>query len=127
MEQRAGYLLWLQGVITTEEIQDAMTDSDVRTEVQELLESSGFTDQETLYRFLSRHESLAPIDLEAVKPSDAALAMLRPSASSNTRNLILSSCIERRFRRSKILPGVPMRICAPARIASYPSRRWAGC
>ncbi|MCA8912121.1 MAG: hypothetical protein KDB82_10480 [Planctomycetes bacterium] len=80
MEQRAGYLLWLQGVITREEVEDALTtDDDVPESVRELLGESAFTDQVTLYRFLARHESLSPVDLEQVQPSERALAMLRPA------------------------------------------------
>ncbi|MCA8917735.1 MAG: hypothetical protein KDB32_01520 [Planctomycetes bacterium] len=79
MEQRAGYLLWLQGVITREEVEDAITDDDVSDAVRDLLTDSSFTDQTTLYRFLARHESLSPVDLETAVPSERALAMLRPA------------------------------------------------
>lgn len=80
MEQRAGYLLWLQGVITREEVEDAMVSADdVSEPIQDLLADSTFTDQVTLYRFLARHESLAPVDLTQVEPSERALAALRPS------------------------------------------------
>lgn len=80
MEQRAGYLLWLQGVITREEVEDALTgEAEIGESVRELLANSAFTDQVTLYRFLSRHESLAPVDLETVEPTDRALATLRPA------------------------------------------------
>lgn len=79
MEQRAGYLLWLQGVITREEVEDAITDDDVTEPVRELLSDSSFADQTTLYRFLARHESLSPVDLETAVPSERALATLRPA------------------------------------------------
>lgn len=80
MEQRAGYMLWLQGVITREEVEDAMASSpDLSEEVQDMLAESTFTDQITLYRFLARHESVAPIDLTQIEPSEKALAALRPS------------------------------------------------
>ncbi|MEE9312622.1 MAG: hypothetical protein V3V10_09450 [Planctomycetota bacterium] len=85
MEQRAGYLLWLQGVITREEVEDAMAESDVSEEVQELLADGGFADQETLYRFLARNESLAPIDFAQCPPTDEALAELRPSIARSYR------------------------------------------
>lgn len=79
MEQRAGYLLWLQGVITREEVEDALTEEDISDETRELLAGTSFTDQVTLYRFLARHESLSPVDLEQVQPSERALATLRPA------------------------------------------------
>jgi len=80
MEQRAGYLLWLQGVITREEVEDAiMGDEQVPDEIRGLLSDCAFTDQVTLYRFLARHESLSPVDLEQVQPTERALAMLRPA------------------------------------------------
>jgi hypothetical protein len=80
MEQRAGYLLWLQGVITAEEVEDALTnDEQVPDEIRGLLYDCAFTDQVTLHRFLARHESLSPVDLEQVQPTERALAMLRPA------------------------------------------------
>lgn len=79
MEQRAGYLLWLQGVITREEVEDALLEEDISDELRDLLANTSFTDQITLYRFLARHESLAPVDLEQVQPSERALATLRPA------------------------------------------------
>jgi hypothetical protein len=80
MEQRAGYLLWLQGVITREEVEDALTGAEeIGEPVRELLANSAFADQVTLYRFLARHESLAPVDLDTVQPTDRALASLRPA------------------------------------------------
>ena len=79
MEQRAGYLLWLQGVITREEVEDAVMDEDISDATRDLLAETGFTDQITLYRFLARHESLAPVDLEQVPPTERALATLRPA------------------------------------------------
>jgi hypothetical protein len=80
MEQRAGYLLWLQGVITREEVEDALTGAEeIGEPVRDLLANSAFADQVTLYRFLARHESLAPVDLEVVQPTDRALASLRPA------------------------------------------------
>ena len=79
MEQRAGYLLWLQGVITREEVEDAVMDDDISDATRELLAETAFTDQITLYRFLARHESLAPVDLEQVQPTERALATLRPA------------------------------------------------
>ncbi|MBX3474722.1 MAG: hypothetical protein KF754_10090 [Planctomycetes bacterium] len=79
MEQRAGYLLWLQGVITSEEVVEALNQSDAEEPVRELLLNTGFADQVTLYRFLARHESLAPVDLSVVTPSQRALATLRPA------------------------------------------------
>lgn len=85
MEQRAGYLLWLQGVITREEIEDALNQSEVSDAVRELLLENAFTDQVTLYRFLARHESVAPVDLERVRPSNAALAVLRPAIARSYR------------------------------------------
>ncbi|MHC4840598.1 MAG: GspE/PulE/PilB domain-containing protein [Planctomycetota bacterium] len=85
MEQRAGYLLWLQGVITREEVEDALAESDVPEAVQELLSEGGFADQEDLYRFLARNESLAPIDFDQCPPSDAALAELRSSIARSYR------------------------------------------
>lgn len=85
MEQRAGYLLWLQGVITREEIEDALNVSEVSDEVRELLQDNAFTDQITLYRFLARHESVSPVDLERVRPSNDALAVLRPAIARSYR------------------------------------------
>lgn len=85
MEQRAGYLLWLQGVITREEVDDALAESQVSDAAYELLMENTFTDQVTLYRFLARHESLAPVDLERVRPSEAALAVLRPAIARSYR------------------------------------------
>jgi hypothetical protein len=80
MEQRAGYLLWLQGVITREEVEDALGgEDDISEPVRELIADTAFTDQVTLYRFLSRHESLAPVDFEVVEPTERALAALRPA------------------------------------------------
>lgn len=80
MEQRAGYLLWLQGVITAEEVEDALSnDEQVPEEIRGLLYDCAFTDQVTLHRFLARHESLSPVDLEQVQPTERALAMLRPA------------------------------------------------
>lgn len=79
MEQRAGYLLWLQGVITREEVEDAVMEEGISDATRELLAETAFTDQITLYRFLARHESLAPVDLEQVQPTDRALATLRPA------------------------------------------------
>jgi hypothetical protein len=80
LEQRAGYLLWLQGVITREEVEDALTNDDgVDDAVRTMLETSAFADQISLYRFLARHESLEPIDLEEIRPSERALASLRPA------------------------------------------------
>lgn len=79
MEQRVGYLLWLQGVITGEEVVDALNGSDVTDTVRELVLNTGFADQVTLYRFLARHESLAPVDFTQVAPSQRALATLRPA------------------------------------------------
>ncbi len=80
MEQRAGYLLWLQGVITIEEVQYALDSTDDTNEaVRDLLVNTGFTDQVTLYRFLARHESLAPVDFSVVQPAQRALACLRPA------------------------------------------------
>ena len=85
MEQRAGYLLWLQGVITREEVDDALAEGQVSEAAYELLMDNTFTDQVTLYRFLARHESLAPVDLERVRPSEAALAVLRPAIARSYR------------------------------------------
>ncbi|MCF6227572.1 MAG: hypothetical protein L3J82_02755 [Planctomycetes bacterium] len=85
MEQRAGYLLWLQGVITREEVEDALAESEVSEAVQDLLAEGGFADQEMLYRFLARNESLAPIDFTACPPTDEALAELRPSIARSYR------------------------------------------
>ena len=80
MEQRAGYLLWLQGVITREEVEDALTgDEEISDGVRDMLVDTAFADQATLYRFLARHESLAPVDLEQIDPTDRALASLRPA------------------------------------------------
>lgn len=80
MEQRAGYLLWLQGVITIEEVQYALDNTEDTSEaVRDLLVNTGFTDQVTLYRFLARHESLAPVDFSVVQPAQRALACLRPA------------------------------------------------
>lgn len=79
MEQRAGYLLWLQGVITREEVEDALTTDDVPDAIRDFLGESAFADQVTLYRFLARHESVAPVDLEQVQPTERALASLRPA------------------------------------------------
>jgi len=83
MEQRAGYLLWLQGVITSEEVEDALTSPSAADEtsdaVRDLLMNTGFADQVTLYRFLARHESLAPVDFSVVTPTNRALATLRPA------------------------------------------------
>jgi hypothetical protein len=80
MEQRAGYLLWLQGVITREEVEDALTGSEsIDDEVRDLLIDSAFTDQVTLHRFLARHESVSPVDLTVVRPTERALASLRPA------------------------------------------------
>lgn len=84
MEQKVGYLLWLQGVITVEEVEDAIRAADpseARQEIMDLLNNSGFTGQQSLYRFLARHESLAPVDLNTTTPSDAALATLRPAVA----------------------------------------------
>lgn len=84
MEQKVGYLLWLQGVITVEEVEDAIRAADpreARQEIMDLLNNSGFTGQQSLYRFLARHESLAPVDLHTTTPSDAALATLRPAVA----------------------------------------------
>ncbi|MCC6465117.1 MAG: hypothetical protein IT463_07245 [Planctomycetes bacterium] len=80
MEQRVGYLLWLQGVITIEEVQDALTAAgDTNDAVRDLVINTGFTEQLTLYRFLARHESLAPVDLTVVTPTEKALGCLRPA------------------------------------------------
>lgn len=80
MELRAGYLLWLQGVITEEEIIDSVQDSEgVSEAIVDLIEHTGFVDHHALYRFLARHEGLAPVDLQAIEPNDEALAALRPS------------------------------------------------
>ncbi|MBZ0136517.1 MAG: hypothetical protein K8I27_09110 [Planctomycetes bacterium] len=79
MEQRAGYLLWLQGVITREEVEDSLMDEEIDDAMRDLLAETSFTDQITLYRFLARHESLAPVDLEQVRPTERALATLRPA------------------------------------------------
>lgn len=84
MEQRVGYLLWLQGVITVEEVEEALQSADpreARQEVMELLNNSGFTGQQSLYRFLARHESLAPVDLASVVPTETALGTLRPAVA----------------------------------------------
>ncbi|MDC1142245.1 hypothetical protein OAU50_04075 [Planctomycetota bacterium] len=85
VEQRAGYLLWLQGVITREEVEDALSVGDVPEPVRELLAESGFADQETLYRFLARHEALANIDFGQCPPNEEALAELRPSIARSYR------------------------------------------
>ncbi|MCL4729955.1 MAG: hypothetical protein KJ044_05880 [Planctomycetes bacterium] len=82
LEQRAGYLLWLQGVITREEVEEALTapgSENVMPEVRDLLLNTGFTEQVTLYRFLARHESVAPVDFSVVAPTNRALATLRPA------------------------------------------------
>ncbi|MCA8914515.1 MAG: hypothetical protein KDB90_03815 [Planctomycetes bacterium] len=80
MEQRAGYLLWLQGVITREEVEDALGgEEDISDSVRDLIAETAFADQTTLYRFLARHESLSPVDLEQVEPTERALATLRPA------------------------------------------------
>jgi hypothetical protein len=84
MEQRVGYLLWLQGVITVEEVEEALSGADPREsreEIMSLLNNSGFTGQESLYRFLARHESLAPVDLNSVIPTESALGTLRPAVA----------------------------------------------
>lgn len=87
MEQRAGYLLWLQGVITREEVEDALQQAgnDVSPEVMELVAESAYADQITLYRFLARHESISPIDLSVIEPMNAALASLRPAIARSYR------------------------------------------
>jgi hypothetical protein len=86
MEQNAGQLLWLQGVITRQEVEDALaSQDDVSEGARQLLEECPFTDQLTLYRFLSRHETLSPVDLETVKPSERALAALRPAIARSYR------------------------------------------
>ncbi len=86
MEQRAGYLLWLQGVITFEEVQEALAaEDDVSDGARELLQQGQFTDQETLYRFLARHETLSPVDLDNIQPSERALAALRPAIARSYR------------------------------------------
>jgi hypothetical protein len=86
MEQRAGYLLWLQGVITFEEVQEALAaEDDVSQGARELLQQGQFTDQETLYRFLARHETLSPVDLDSIQPSERALAALRPAIARSYR------------------------------------------
>jgi hypothetical protein len=81
MEQRAGYLMWLQGVITLEEVEEALKQAGDRasTAVTTLLMNTGFTEQVTLYRFLARHESLALVDFDVIEPSKEALAALRPA------------------------------------------------
>ncbi|MCB9894294.1 MAG: hypothetical protein H6839_07590 [Planctomycetes bacterium] len=80
MEQRAGYMLWLQGVITREEVEDALGgEEEISEPVRDLIANTAFTDQTTLYRFLARHESLSPVDLEQVEPTERALAALRPA------------------------------------------------
>ena len=93
MEQRVGYLLWLQGVITVEEVEEALSGADPRESRQEimaLLNNSGFTGQESLYRFLARHESLAPVDLNTVMPTEAALGTLRPAVARAYRVVPIS-------------------------------------
>lgn len=88
MEQRAGYLLWLQGVITREEVEEALTapgSENVSGEVRDLLLNTGFTEQITLYRFLARHESVAPVDFSIVAPTNRALATLRPAIAKAYR------------------------------------------
>lgn len=81
MEQRAGYMMWLQGVITLEEVEESLKGAgpEVSPEVRELLMHTGFTEQITLYRFLARHESLALVDFDLVEPAANALAALRPA------------------------------------------------
>lgn len=88
MEQRAGYLLWLQGVITSEEVEEALTapgSENVSAEVRDLLLNTGFADQITLYRFLARHESVAPVDFSIIAPTNRALATLRPAIAKAYR------------------------------------------
>ncbi len=93
MEQRVGYLLWLQGVITVEELEEALNSADpreAREDIMALLNNSGFTGQESLYRFLARHESLAPVDLQNVVPSESALGTLRPAVARAYRVVPIS-------------------------------------
>lgn len=93
MEQRVGYLLWLQGVITVEEVEEALRSADMAEHpqaVMDLLNNSGFTGQESLYRFLARHESLAPVDLSTAVPTEAALGTLRPAVARAYRVIPIS-------------------------------------
>ena len=93
MEQRVGYMLWLQGVITVEEVEEALQSADpkeAREEVMSLLNNSGFTGQESLYRFLARHESVAPVDLTSVVPTESALGTLRPAVARAYRVIPIS-------------------------------------
>ncbi|MCC6575670.1 MAG: hypothetical protein IT462_17960 [Planctomycetes bacterium] len=93
VEQRTGYLLWLQGVITVEEVEDSLTapgEPEQTPEISALLSESGFADQRALYRFLARHETLAAVDLDLVKPTDKALALLRPAVARAYRVIPLS-------------------------------------
>lgn len=86
MEQRAGYLLWLQGVITREEIEEALESDDSVSDVaRDLLQGSTFADQPTLYSFLAQHESLALADLDRIKPTERALALFGPSVARSHR------------------------------------------
>ncbi len=93
MEQRVGYMLWLQGVITVEEVEEALQGADpkeAREEIMALLNNSGFTGQESLYRFLARHESVAPVDLASVIPTESALGTLRPAVARAYRVIPIS-------------------------------------
>lgn len=93
MEQLVGYMLWLQGVITVEEVEEALKNADpkeAREEIMSLLNNSGFTGQESLYRFLARHESVAPVDLGSVIPTESALGTLRPAVARAYRVIPIS-------------------------------------
>ena len=93
MEQLVGYMLWLQGVITVEEVEEAIQSADpteAREDVMALLNNSGFTGQESLYRFLARHESVAPVDLTVTVPTEAALGTLRPAVARAYRVIPLA-------------------------------------
>ncbi|MDH5641421.1 MAG: hypothetical protein OEY28_09020 [Nitrospira sp.] len=88
LEQRAGYMLWLQGVITEGEVEEALksvTGESVSPQVTELLEASGFPQHEMLYRFLARHESIAPVDLDRIRPTQRALRSVKPGVARSYR------------------------------------------
>lgn len=61
-----------------------------REDVMALLNNSGFTGQESLYRFLARHESVAPVDLAVTVPTEAALGTLRPAVARAYRVIPLA-------------------------------------
>jgi hypothetical protein len=86
MEQRVGYMLWLQGAITKEEVEEALAGADGYSEsARELLEGSSFADQSALYGFLAQRESLALADMEKLRPSERALAVLPPAMARSFR------------------------------------------